>query len=255
MLEAELLLPAKTKGRPAAPVSAALEKRLNAYIVAAGASAVAALGAAPSASAEIVYTPAHVTVSEGGSYSIDLNGDGVSDFTLNFVRYASHGSDLALVLDVPGNGVRPALPGTLSVPAAGDLRVGALIGREQAYKTTTSGFYGGVLMGAGYAYHSSTFQFGPWVNATHRYLGVKFMIGGEVHFGWVRLNVNGLQFLGGQAVITGYAYETEPDQVIRAGEESGAPGKSASSHDLQAEQQPTLGLLALGVDGLDAWRH
>jgi hypothetical protein len=81
------------------------------------------------------------------------------------------------------------------------------------------------------------------------------MIAGEVHFGWVRLNANGLQFGGGQAVITGYAYETEPNHLIRAGEESGAPDKSASSSTVQAEQQPTLGLLALGVDGLDAWRH
>ena len=49
------------------------------------------------------------------------------------------------------------------------------------------------------------------------YLGLKFMINGEVHYGWARLNETCDK--GNNSIrLTGYAYETIPNQGIKAGQ-------------------------------------
>ena len=57
-----------------------------------------------------------------------------------------------------------------------------------------------------------------------RYLGLKFVTDGEVHYGWARLSVT----LGHErqdndvsGTLTGYAYETIPDKPIIAGQITG----------------------------------
>ena len=53
-----------------------------------------------------------------------------------------------------------------------------------------------------------------------RYLGLKFLIRGKVHYGWARLNVT----VGNSkitATLTGYAYETIPNNPIIAGKTKG----------------------------------
>jgi len=59
------------------------------------------------------------------------------------------------------------------------------------------------------SFHSSG---GLWFGATNRYLGVKFSIDGETHYGWARFNAG-----AGYAQLTGYAYETVPNKPIPAG--------------------------------------
>ncbi|HXC42177.1 MAG TPA: hypothetical protein VNY51_01495 [Candidatus Dormibacteraeota bacterium] len=53
-----------------------------------------------------------------------------------------------------------------------------------------------------------------------------------------------------KALLTGYAYETEPNMPITTGKLSG-------TDELGAVERPeaTLGALALGSMGLDAWRR
>jgi hypothetical protein len=95
---------------------------------------------------------------------------------------------------------------------------------------------------------------GPWAPAggteKNRYVGLKFVIGGQIHFGWARFNVRmRLPRQGGLvAVLTGYAYETVANKPILTGQTKGA--------DLaQAQPEPaTLGRLAEGATGLEAWR-
>src|SRR5690349_7475722 len=59
-----------------------LEKNLAAYFAAAGAAGVGVLGLAQSAQANVVYTPTNVTVTT--PIAIDLNHDGIVDFSLGF---------------------------------------------------------------------------------------------------------------------------------------------------------------------------
>jgi hypothetical protein len=61
-------------------LTASTNHRLNSYALAAGAAGVSLLALAQPADAEVVYTPANVTVSRNGSYKLDLNNDGIVDF-------------------------------------------------------------------------------------------------------------------------------------------------------------------------------
>jgi hypothetical protein len=104
-------------------------------------------------------------------------------------------------------------------------------------------------------YGSQTFSDGPWVKATNRYLGLKFLINGQVHFGWARLTVS-KQFR--HVVLTGYAYETIPNKALRAGQTSEPAATEASKTTPLPDfvpQLPSLGLLASGAEGLDIWRR
>ena len=256
MARAKSLYGRRTNYRPVARVSTMLEKQIGAYIVAASSTAVALVGG-PTASAEVVYTPTHVVVNsglEGGtSYPIDINNDGTPDFSLYFTRFASHGLDMLLQFDVVGNQVRYPVGGSFSAAA---LKKNAPIGPEQKFTAKSFSGGGGALMAASYYYHTVD-QFGPWVGATNRYLGLKFMIGGKVHYGWARLTLNSLSGSNIQVTLNGYAYETEAKRKILAGQESSNTQEERSTADisslqLPAQKQPSLGLLALGFDGLDA---
>ena len=67
---------------------------------------------------------------------------------------------------------------------------------------------------------STCWQSGPpgkWENVTNRFLGVKFRIGNEAHYGWI-----GFRYVnvspGVYAALGGWAYETEADKAILAGD-------------------------------------
>jgi len=227
-------------------VNPKLEKQLGAYVAAVGASAVGVLAAAPPASAEIVYTPVNVSITT--SYALDLNGDGIADFTIVRCRCAgSHTSFLLLDFDAKGNAVRPPVK---SEAGAGALPAGAIIGKSQFFTTATS--YGGALMAFGFAYGTVSDQGGAWINATRKYLGLKFLVEGQIHYGWARLDVGSYTTNDREVTLTGYAYETTSDHMIRAGQINGGTEESTSTDDSAPES--TLGLLALGADGLNTAR-
>jgi hypothetical protein len=102
--------------------------------------------------------------------------------------------------------------------------------------------------------HRTTF--GPWGNVTNKYLGLKFLIGGKIHYGWARLTVMGYS----SVTLTGYAYETTVGKPIKAGHTTG-PEKSATEEispttlTAPVARKATLGLLALGAPGLSIWRR
>lgn len=87
---------------------------------------------------------------------------------------------------------------------------------------------------------------GVWLNVRNHYLGLKFEVDGQTHYGWARMSVH-VQGLSMRADITGYAYETVPGQRIRAGqrmESVDAPASDAIPND------GSLGALATGAAGL-----
>ena len=63
---------------------------------AATAAGVGMLTIAPPSDAEIVYTPTHRVIKESVSYKLDLNHDGVVDFTLKDFRCGSCGAGARL---------------------------------------------------------------------------------------------------------------------------------------------------------------
>jgi hypothetical protein len=228
--EEDSMLPTKLKPT--------LNSRIMGYVAAASGAALAIVPA--SAQGEIVFSAVDVTT--GGSYALDLNKDGTPDFTFEQVPYDSgHGHDFGLALDVPGNAV---------LGARNPLPIGARIGPGRGF--TTSTYYGVVFMGENFEYGTITNSFGFWKGVTNKFVGFKFLVSGEVHYGWARLSGNG----GTSVVISGYAYETVPNKGIRAGQRTEDEVLSqVSSPELSEPTPPTLGLMAAGTRGLAVWRR
>ncbi len=224
------------------------EKWLVSYAAAASAATGVALLASPDAEAKIVYTKTNTALID--HLALDLNRDGVPDFEINFCSCVPHGQGLGIV-ELHGNLVRGAVdfPGD-----AAALVAGAPIGPNQVFISTTF-LSDGVFMGAAGSYVGYPYYTGPWARATNRYLGLKFTIKGEVHYGWARLSSS--NFLN-SVVLTGYAYETVPNKSLKAGQTSEAAGAETDDGDSVAApvpQVPSLGLLARGADALEAWRR
>jgi hypothetical protein len=217
---------------------APLQHRLNMYARAASAAGVSALALGQSAEAKVVYTPASVTLLPGNSYSLDLNHDGKIDFVIlnascipqNSYSCVSSVAETAKA-DNAGAGSHANSPFALA------FRLGSKIGGPREH------FYPGKALLAG-IFNPGTYcsggVFGPWRGAMNEYLGLKFKIGGQRHYGWARLSVlfssdTNYHF---QAILTGYAYETIPKKPIIAGQTKG--------NNAATGEPATLGRLALG---------
>jgi hypothetical protein len=192
--------------------------------------------------AEIVYTPTHKTVR--GTLALDLNNDGVTDFTITSYLFST-GGRLRLVYQglyvAPNdlNGVWVAGSDARALPAGEKVKPGDTFGR----------YYG--KMERCKATRTSFYSSGGWLQASNQYLGLAFSIGGRTHYGWARLSVSLKgRCKGVVAVLTGYAYETVPDKPILTGKISGADEMGAAERP-----ETTLGTLALGSVGLVAWRR
>ncbi|HEY6290483.1 MAG TPA: PEP-CTERM sorting domain-containing protein [Terriglobia bacterium] len=220
------------KSRQKAQLRESLSKRLTGYATAAGAAGIGLLAAAQPASADIIYTPANISMVPGTpgaptTVPIDLNHDGVVDF--NFFDWAT-GSLAGLSIGINRTaGTNGAFWGYQ--PFA--LKAGARIGSAYPGKFWT---YGGMM-----ALVSNDGNQGSWPNVTNRFLGLFLSVNGQDHYGWAELNVvagrsAGLPFV--DATLLGYAYDTVANQTILAGQTSSTP------------EPATLGLLALGSLGL-----
>jgi len=94
-------------------------------------------------------------------------------------------------------------------------------------------------------------------NLKDQFLGVRFLINGKPHYGWIRLSVTTNAQPHGpfmSATITGYAYETLPDKAILAGS-SKSTAEIQVPRDSRNQTGPSLGILALGADGMPLWRR
>jgi hypothetical protein len=257
------------KTRKTIPLRPQLDNELGTYVAAAraaantnhdlvAAAAICAIGLgslaiAPMANAEIVYTPANQTVGivNGPSWlPIDLNNDGIVDLSISAYNFASFSSGDHVFRDLdafakPGNLILASTHGLVAADAPGQI-IGPVTAQarfEEDGVMATSRFNGGT----GNTFSSSK---GFWLHAKNRYLGVKFLINGETHYGWARLNAS-----AGFATLTGYAYETIPDKPIPAGAFETAPPESGANSSEDAGKNlhlvlASLGILARGADGL-----
>jgi len=241
----------RSSHRRSVRLSVALEKRLSAYASAAAAAGVGLVALASSAEAKIVYTPANINIPpRGGRVLLDLNHDGNADFSFSN-GWNSLGSHTTLPF----------------LKAGGENQANEVWGRGNFVDTFNQKFVFASALhpGVRVASNNSYFQSGkPWimlggrfgrsVSATwgqwfpyteHRYLGLKFIIDGQIHYGWARLNVNeGKQ--GILPTITGYAYETIANKPIITGKTKGP--------DVVVYEPASLGRLAQGASGVSAWR-
>jgi len=243
-----------------------IQQQLSVYAGAAVVAVVSVFVLTQPSEAKIVYTHANVvlTCTYGfhghcvQTYHLDLNHDGVTDFTIEYNHYFDlRGcvSTYVTALSASGNG---------AIRSGGDaaaLMQGAPIGHGQQ-------FLGGERTMAfeehsGFPFCSESHG-GPWYNVTDRYLGLSFQFKGKTHYGWALLTVQ-LGLGPDYAKLAGYAYESIAGKSIIAGQTKGTAddptnedfGSGASlTNPIPDKPQPTsLGMLALGAQGVPLWRR
>jgi hypothetical protein len=217
------------KPRPIAKLRGTLDQRLAAYAMVASASGMGLLVCSQPASAKIVYTKADQELPVDAPLPLDLNHDGIADFSFYFGA-GSYGSFAISITAEQTNQAAGYCQHLSGACWASALRPDVRVGPNQRF-----GPYGYMVFGG--CDTSSCFGHGPWDNVQHRYLGFEFFVKGKVHYGWARLNVT----LGRTvtAVLTGYAYETVPNKPLVTGKTKGL--------DVIRQDAGTLGRLARGA--------
>lgn len=195
-----------------------LNSRLRAYALAASAAGVGLLALAEPAQANIVVDTTPISIGVNSTEYLTINGVHQLQFINSSIRFGSSGE---LNLFGPGHVINTPLP------------LDALIGPGGPFTTR----------GTNLARNSVTVANGPWANQTG-YLGFEFVSHSQTYFGWAHLKVtaSGIYGDGETGYISEFAYETDPNTAIKAGETAGEPGT------------PALVLMALGALGLGALR-
>jgi len=213
-------------GRATVPVRRGLEQRLLAYAAAASASFVATQPAA----ARVVYTPLDLTI-RIGSVPLDLNHDGVVDFSI--VGAKSHTLSASFTHSLRVNAFGNAGAGVLAsrYDGASALALGAVIGpgghflkvqnanarmawvEQTDLDTSVVSCRGAFANGPSFTYFCQ--------GTKDRFLGLRFVVNGQTHYGWAGFSVVTIK-TGPPAHIfarlVGIAYEDIPDRPIRAGQ-------------------------------------
>jgi hypothetical protein len=245
----------------ASRLSESLHGHLNMYALAAGAAGVGMLAVAQPSEARIVYTSVNVSIGPRGSYNLDFNGDGITDVTIDQFGFEYHYVSHNALRARPGASDAAVGSATYDFDAA--LHRGAEIGSSRAFIGP------GIMAASNYSHvHGHRFYFGQWVNLADGYLGVKFIIKGKTHFGWARFQNSSAR----GTTLKGYAYETISGRPIKAGQTKGpdddftsdpnfedpndpGPGAFLTAPVPQTAQPATLGMLALGAQGMPLWRR
>jgi hypothetical protein len=235
------------QSRETLQISDFLNRRLTAYAQVASAAGVSVLALAGASEAKVVYTETY-EVTHGFPLYIDLNHDGIKDFLLRTMFYrGSSGIEVGLSVSGYRNadnvvaGKRVGSGSGYFLSAASALPAGARIGPNGNFSVRSPLMAVELFNGVGSQYSDQ----GPWAGkgagVRNRYLGLKFVVDGEVHYGWARLSVtlgHHRQSDDVSGTLTGYAYETDPEKPIIAGRITGP--------DVITVQPETLGGLALG---------
>jgi hypothetical protein len=253
-------------------LSGTIDRRAKLYSLAAAAAGVSMLALAQPAEGSVVITHKNVPIPLCNydigrcPVSVDLNNDGVADFQLSLfnatTQFRSHGTSFILTVEpLQGGGViasqRPF------VYWASALLRGAEIG-------PSANFFSAKNMTIEQFINcsdcTSRFRslFGKWGgDHPNRFLGVKFLIKGATHYGWIRLTVDSSTKCCDEisGTITEYGYETVANKRLGAGL-AGADSPDYRTDDQGDDQArettdgpgyPSLGMLALGADGLALW--
>ena len=246
--------------------SKTLNRQAAFYSLAAAVAGVGVLALAEPASGEVVVTrkTIHVPITpllSPNPTKISMANNGVDNFSFSLFSFNFDGGlrSFGAFGATPTDGV--VAGGTYFAEALALTR-GAKIGPSANF---LSGPYPDLVEGTNSS-NGVFYSRGYWKgNLKNHYLGVRFQLNGQTHYGWVRLTVTSNVKLNRptlEATITGYAYETVPNKPILAGT-AGIAAAAAEKPTTEAhisenprhQNGPSLGMLAAGADGLTAWRR
>lgn len=212
-----------------------LKEKLKSY----SALATAVFGTAAAADAQVVYTDVNpdqvLTITNGSitDYAVDFNNDGNEDMAVAtygyLYNYAGTDYQLNYVFSFVANNTTAAMVaamqtvGSNSFPATTSLTAGTVIGGSSTWLDTTAA--------GGTTYFTAAVGFGQTLVGTGNtgsdiYLGARFLIGTNTHYGWVRVNVPAD---ASQATVKDYAYNSTANGPINAGQTAGISEINAAS--------------------------
>jgi hypothetical protein len=234
---------------------------MKVYSVAAAAAGVSLLALAPLAEGEVVITRKNIPIPISSYFfppphpvPISLNNDGINDFSFELYTFAYHSFNDDLYMKPLEGGAVVGAAGSKSIFYASALARGARIGPSAHFSSKGEAFIErahGIDASSNY----SRKLYGNWGgNPANRYIGVKFLIDGATHYGWVRFTVT-TQPRGFSATITAYAYETVANKRILAGISEKDSASTQAEPKTESLGQPSLGVLAAGAAGLALWRR
>src|SRR5205823_5996531 len=145
-----------------------------------------------------------------GHIKIDLNHDGTRDFDIQAAAsgvYCGTGSGgvHAVVTVTPNTGDGVVASGGNAAALASGIRVGPGVAfyKSQALMTNS-------LLSRG----CGSYRYGNWCSgyayacSRTAYLGLEFLVNGQIHYGWAYVSVSASIFNGLSVTLKGYAYET-----------------------------------------------
>ena len=188
-----------------------LLKKLSVCLPVGMAFIVTAMMFSASANAQIVYTDVIPDSTSTGTYNLDLNNDGTTDFAI------THSTTPWFCL------LNPATKISIMVTPSGTNQVADYSGTNATKMALNANINASVLtwnnsvnqlMASAITAISCTGFSGQWFNAVNGYLGLKLISGGNTYYGWARLNTSGV----GSFTIKDYAYNSIPNQPILAGQ-------------------------------------
>lgn len=226
---------------------------LGLYSAAAMTAGVGLLALAAPAEGSVVVTKANIQIGFNPGF-VDLNNDGINDIELvaNIANYDHSFYWTFAALPLNGGKVMGGNRGPLG-PYASALMKGQNIGPSARFSSSQA--RGQIVMERLIGSESASINvtyYGKWMPNTPHYLGVKFIIKGETHYGWILATVSSKEELSG--TVTEYAYETVPNKKIGAGATS-ETDEPAAQQVMRKSNGPSLGMLALGADALPIWRR
>ena len=190
-----------------------LQKRLGKYTAAA-----AALVGATGANAQIVYTDVNPDFAHPGNeigYGLDLNNDANFDFAL-------FSADTTLA---SGNRIRYTVVAPYGTAAASNAIAGeAPSGYDYALALNNGDMIDNTLNWIAatntmaYNANSANPYNENWNGVTDKYLGLKFVVAGNTHYGWARLDVLAVADIW---TLKDYAFNASPNTGLTAGQMTG----------------------------------
>ncbi len=191
-----------------------LAEHLKNYSLVAG----SVLASSLAASGQVVYKDINPDVELGGtvpasfpydsSFALDLNNDGITDFNLKLSIYSQTAqNDLLFKENIDGgvNLVNAVFTYTIEyVPFVIKLNCeDSVPPNAYVYGAHAGDFAFQFANSAQYA----------WKNLTNKYVGLKFLIGSEAHYGWLHLDVNTADSVP-NIIVKDFAYEETANKKI-----------------------------------------
>lgn len=154
--------------------------------------------------AQIVYTDVNPDSLVISAYELDLNNDGTPEFRIE--KTTDGGIDIVQATGLSNQdsliGYYAGFPAITGYPSA--------LSSNEVIDSTSTFVDEGVMGGD----HELIMEDADWPDGFNRYLGLKFNINGEVHYGWAKIKIS-TDYVA--FTITEYAYHATAGEAINSG--------------------------------------